>query len=86
MKSKRREIKRSNRAQLAIEFAVLLAILVAALLLLGYYVRNVLMGKFRESSDKIGQGELYTPNVAHQVMNYSESAATKVTHNSYNTR
>lgn len=44
-----------RRAQGALEYAVLLAIIVAAIVVMQVYIKRGLMGKFKESSDDIGE-------------------------------
>ena len=51
----------SLRGQSIIEFTVVLLVVVAVLLIMGYYVRGGLAGKFREAGDAYGQGLVYTP-------------------------
>ena len=50
-----------NRAQSIIDYVVTFTVVVAVLLIMGYYIRNSLSGKFRESADTFGQGEVYQP-------------------------
>ena len=50
-----------QRAQSLLEYVFLFAIVVAALVIMGYYVRNSLSGKYREAADVFGQGETYKP-------------------------
>ena len=52
----------ARRAQTIMEYAVVLAVIIAVLLIMGYYVRGGLAGKFREAGDAYGQGQVYTPN------------------------
>ncbi len=54
----------NNRAQAIIEYVAIICIVVAALLIMGYYLRNTFSGKYREAADTIGGGEVYQPNVA----------------------
>lgn len=54
----------NNRAQTIIEYVALFCLVVAALLIMGYYLRNTFSGKFREAADSVGGGEVYRPNVA----------------------
>jgi len=46
-----------------LEYVVVIAVVVAALLVIGYYLRNTFSGKFREAGDVFGQGEVYVPKV-----------------------
>jgi uncharacterized protein (UPF0333 family) len=48
-------------AQTILEYVILLAIVIAAIVILGYYLRNSFSGKFREAADVFGQGEVYEP-------------------------
>ena len=52
---------RKIRGQGILDYLVLLAVVIAALLVLGRYIKNTLSGKMREGSDIIGQGETYRP-------------------------
>ena len=45
-----------------LEYAIVLAVIIVALLVIGHYVRNTLSSKWREAGDSIGQGEVYKPN------------------------
>ncbi len=47
--------------QSVIDYIFLFTIVVAALLIMGYYVRNGISGKFRDAADTFGQGEVYIP-------------------------
>jgi hypothetical protein len=49
----------AKNAQGIIEYVVLLCIVLAALLVMGHYLRNSLSGKQRESADVFGSGEVY---------------------------
>ena len=51
----------NKKSQSMLDYVFLLAILVASLLIMGYYIRNSLSGKFREAADVFGKGELYKP-------------------------
>jgi hypothetical protein len=48
-------------AQSLLDYILLFTIVVAALLIMGYYIRNGLSGKYREAADVFGQGETYKP-------------------------
>jgi len=50
-----------RRGQQIIEYVVVFAVVIAVLLVMGYYVRAGLAGKFREAVDSFGQGQVYTP-------------------------
>lgn len=47
--------------QAILDYVILLAVVIAALLIMGYYIRNSLSAKLREGADTIGQGEVYRP-------------------------
>jgi len=51
----------NKNSQTILEFVILLCIVILAILLLGYYLRNSFSGKFREEADSFGQGEVYVP-------------------------
>lgn len=53
----------NKRAQGILEYIFLIIVIIAALLIIGYYVRNSLAGKMREGADTFGQGEVYLPFV-----------------------
>ncbi|MCX5701262.1 MAG: hypothetical protein NTZ63_06965 [Candidatus Omnitrophica bacterium] len=54
---------RKNRAgQSLLDYVLLFTIVIAALLIMGYYIRNSLSGKYREAADVFGQGEQYIPD------------------------
>ena len=64
--SKITAIRRNHRnlfekGQAMLDYLFLLTIVIAILLLMGYYVRNSLSGKLRESADTFGRGEVYLP-------------------------
>lgn len=52
-------IKRAGQAIL--DYVMLLFIVIASLIIMGYYIRNTLSGKMREGADSIGQGEVFRP-------------------------
>lgn len=47
--------------QAILDYVILLAVVIVALLIMGYYVRNSLSAKLREGADAIGQGDVYRP-------------------------
>lgn len=53
----------SVTGQAMLDYVILTAIVIAVLLIMGYYVRNSLSGKLRESADVFGGGEVYEPSV-----------------------
>jgi Flp pilus assembly pilin Flp len=61
-------MKRQGSAQAIIEYVVLLMIVIVTLLLMGYYVRNSLSGRYRETADTFGQGVVYQPFGGTQVI------------------
>ena len=52
-------IKKRNKGQSTIEYAMLIACLVAALLAMQIYIKRAIQGRMREASDSIG--EQYAP-------------------------
>jgi len=50
-----------TKGQAILDYVILLLVIVAALLIMGYYIRNTISGKLREGADSIGQGEVYRP-------------------------
>lgn len=46
-----------------LDYVVFLTVIIAALILMGVYIRNSLSGKLREGADVFGRGETYVPNV-----------------------
>jgi hypothetical protein len=52
---------KNKHAQSILDYIVLLVIIIAALLIMSYYIRNSLSGKMRESADVFGGGEVYDP-------------------------
>jgi hypothetical protein len=68
-----RALETYRRAQAIIEYVVLLIVVIAALLLMGYYVRNSLSGRYRETADVFGQGEVYRPFGGTRIHNRTEN-------------
>ncbi|HAH21567.1 MAG: hypothetical protein A2Y00_05805 [Omnitrophica WOR_2 bacterium GWF2_43_52] len=60
------------RGQGMLEHVVFLCLVIGALLLLGYYVKNSLSGKFRDGADVFGQGDVYRP-LGETVVSISET-------------
>lgn len=54
-------MRKGARGQSLLDYILLFTIVVAVLLIMGYYVRNSLSGKYRETADVFGQGEVYVP-------------------------
>ena len=50
-----------NRGSLAIEYAALIAIVAAVLLVMSAYLKGALCGRYRESADTFGHGRQYDP-------------------------
>jgi len=50
-----------RKAQGILDYVFLLAIVIIVLMLVGYYVRNSLAGKWRETADNIAGGAVYRP-------------------------
>jgi len=57
------KIQNDNRGQFAIEYAVLIAILAAALVGMAVYAKRALAGKWRAVGDTFGQGRQYEPGI-----------------------
>lgn len=54
-------IQNRRRGQTALEYAVLIAVVVAALVGMSIYVKRSLSGKWREVGDTFGHGRQYEP-------------------------
>ncbi|MBI4707605.1 MAG: hypothetical protein HY761_06740 [Candidatus Omnitrophica bacterium] len=54
-------MSRKNKAQSIIEFAVVFAVIIAAIIIMGQYIKNALTSKIRDTADTFGQGEVYEP-------------------------
>lgn len=52
-----------RKGQSLLDYILLFTIVVAVILIMGYYVRNSLSGKYREAADVFGQGEVYPEKV-----------------------
>jgi len=52
-------MRKNLTGQSLLEYVLIFAIVVAALLIMGYYIRNGLSGKYRDTSDVFGQSENY---------------------------
>jgi len=52
-----------KRAQGILEYVIALVAVIAALIIMGIYVRGGLSGKIREAAETFGQGDAYSPNV-----------------------
>jgi len=49
------------KAQGLLDYLFMFIIVIAALIIMGYYIRNSLSGKHRDAADVAGQGEIYIP-------------------------
>jgi hypothetical protein len=54
-------MKKTFAGQSLLDYVLLFTIVLAALLIMGYYIRNSLSGKYRDAADVFGQGETYKP-------------------------
>ena len=52
-----------NKGNLILEYSVLIAIVVAALLCMQIYVKRAICGRWRQAADVFGSGRQYEPNV-----------------------
>lgn len=50
-----------KKAQAILDYVFLFVIVIAVLLIMGYYVRNALSGRYRDAADVFGHGETYVP-------------------------
>ena len=55
-------MKKLKKGSLSLEYAVLLAIVVAALITMSGYIRRSLCGRWRDVGDAFGQGRQYSPS------------------------
>ncbi len=55
-----------DKGQSILDYTFLFAIVIVALLIMGYYIRNSFSGKWREVGETISQGEVYRPDVSGQ--------------------
>lgn len=67
---------RHSRGFSAIEYAFLIAIVVAGLIGMSVYTKRAIMGKWREAADTFGFGRQYDPGVT-QVIGLSEQLPTE---------
>jgi Flp pilus assembly pilin Flp len=51
-----------NKANLVIEYAVLIVVIIAALLGISVYLKRAVSGRWRESADTFGHGRQYQYN------------------------
>jgi len=54
-------MRKKHSGQSLLDYILLFTIVIAALLIMGYYIRNSLSGKYRDAADIFGQGENYQP-------------------------
>jgi Flp pilus assembly pilin Flp len=54
-------MRKSLTGQSILDYTLLFAIVVAALLIMGYYIRNSISGKYRDTGDTFAGGEQYIP-------------------------
>ena len=50
-----------RHGQSLLDYVLFLTIIIATLLIIGYYVRNSFSGKYREAAETFGAGEVYSP-------------------------
>jgi hypothetical protein len=62
-KIRKNNTKQRKNGQSMLDYVIFLTIIVATLLVMGYYIRNSLAQKHREAADTFGAGEVYRPNV-----------------------
>ena len=58
----RREKAQSTKAQSTVEYAIIIAVVISALLAMQFWMRRGVMGKLRDSTDQIG--DQFSPNLA----------------------
>lgn len=58
-----RKQKTENRAASVIEYALLIAVIVLALLAMQFYLKRAMFGSLRGAGDTFGQGRQYQPGV-----------------------
>lgn len=51
----------AKKAQGILEYVWMICIIITVLLIMGLYIRNSLSGKYRETIDGFGGGEIYSP-------------------------
>lgn len=54
-------MRRNNTGSLSIDYALLIAVLVAVLLGMAVYLKRSLSGKYKEAGDTFGRGRQYEP-------------------------
>lgn len=55
-----------RKAQSILDYVFLVAIIIVVLLIMRYYIKNSIAGKWREVGEAISQGEAYRPDVSGQ--------------------
>jgi len=53
----------SKKAAFTVEYVILIAVIVAALLAMQFYLRRAVCGRIRSAGDTFGQGRQYEPGV-----------------------
>ena len=69
-------IKINKSAQSMLGFTVMFVIILAALLVIGKYVKNAMAGKIRQAGDAVSGGEQYDPGDRSKYGHYSMGSAT----------
>jgi hypothetical protein len=49
-----------RKSQTTFDYVVFFCVIIAAVLIIGQYVRNTLAGKWRDAADSIGKGGVYS--------------------------
>ena len=52
-----------NKGSLILEYSILIAIVIAALVCMQVYVKRALCGRWRQAGDVFGSGRQYEPNL-----------------------
>ena len=55
------EVTRGHRGSFSLEYALLIAVVVAALVGMGMYTKRALCGRWRQVGDSFGYGRQYQP-------------------------
>jgi Flp pilus assembly pilin Flp len=64
---------RRKKGQPLIEYVVLFCVIIAAVLLIGNYVRNSLAGRWRDAGDSVGAGAVFSLGNTTVVTNTAEN-------------
>jgi Flp pilus assembly pilin Flp len=62
-------MRKNNRAQMYLEYAVLIALAAAALIAMRLFFGRAVQAKYREAADVFGQGEQYEMNKTQMLIN-----------------